>query len=91
VHPIPTPRPRVSTLPCCFGFLLAIAPMVLPGSCYQVARAFLQFVHRLVTLVSEASVAVTDSCTDLRARLLEELKNSLKVRASSISLRKKWS
>lgn len=38
------------------------------------------------------SVAVTDSCiTDLRARLLEDLKNSLKVRASSISLRKKWS
>lgn len=39
-----------------------------------------------------ASVAVTDSrITDLRARLLEELKNSLKVRASSISPRKKWS
>lgn len=39
-----------------------------------------------------ASVAVTDSCiTDLRARLLEELKNSLKVRASSLSPRKKWS
>jgi len=39
-----------------------------------------------------ASVAVTDSCIiDLRARLLEQLKNSLKVWASSISPRKNWS
>ena len=42
--------------------------------------------------LTEASVAVADSCiTDLRARLLEELKNSLKVWASSNSPRKKWS
>ncbi len=35
---------------------------------------------------------VTDSrITDLRARLSEELKNSLKVRISSISSRKKFS
>ena len=41
-------HPRV--LPCCFG-LWAIAPIVLPGSCFQVARAFLQSVFRLVTLI----------------------------------------
>lgn len=42
--------------------------------------------------LTEASVAVTDSwITDLRARLLEQLKNSLKVRASSMFPRKKWS
>jgi len=67
--------------PCPFVSLL-VSPVLLQGHCLQVLRASLQPVIRLVTmLVTRAPAKLTDlRTTELRTRLLEELKISLKVR-----------
>jgi hypothetical protein len=66
---------------CPFVSLL-VSPVLLQGHCFQVLHASLQPVIHLVNmLVTRAPAKLTDSrTTDLRTRLLEELKISLKVR-----------
>lgn len=69
------------TCPCHF-VSLSFSQMALPGSYSQVARASLQPMLVTLAVTSVSFAKVTDSrMADLRTRLREELKASLKVRS----------